>query len=90
MAALSRISPVNNLHRIAAPVLLIAGTRDRRVSASHSRDLLLLLEEAGRPVELVEYQGAAHNLWNMVEDSREHVVEAIEDFLDEHLPVEPR
>ena len=90
VAALSRISPVNNLHRIAAPVLLIAGTRDRRVSASHSRDLFLLLEEAGKPVELVEYQGAAHNVWNMVDDSREHVVEAIEDFLDEHLPVEPR
>ena len=90
VAALSKISPVNNVNRFAAPVLLIAGTQDRRVSVTQSRDLFLLLEEAGKPVELVEYRGAAHSIWNMVNDSREHVVEAIEDFLEERLPVEPR
>ena len=89
VAALTKISPVNNFHRFAAPVLLIAGTRDRRVSVTQSRDLFLLLKEAGKPVEFVEYRGAAHSIWSMAADSREHVVEAIGEFLGEHLPVEP-
>ena len=90
VAKLSRISAVNNLDRIAAPVLLIAGAHDRRVPASHSRDLFLLMEEAGKQVELVEYQGAAHAIWNVLPDSREHIVDAIDEFLDEHLPAGER
>ena len=90
VAKLARISPVNNLDRIAAPVLLIAGAHDRRVPAAHSRDLFLLMEEAGKPVELVEYQGAAHAIWNVVGEDREHIVDAIGEFLEEHLPVDGR
>ena len=87
VAKLARISPVNNLDRIAAPVLLIAGAHDRRVLAAHSRDLFLPMEEAGKPVELVEYRGAAHAIWNAVGEDREHIVDAIGEFLEEHLPV---
>ena len=86
VAALSRISPVNNVDRIAAPVLLLAGARDRRVPALHSQDLFQLLKEVGKPVRLVEYRGAAHNIFNLASESREHLVEAILEFLGEHLP----
>ena len=90
VAALSKISPVNNVERIAAPVLLIAGTRDRRVSALHSQDLFLLLKDAGKPVRLLEYPGAAHDIWNQVGDSREHIVDTIDEFLGEHFPLRGR
>lgn len=86
VAKLARISPLNNLDRGAAPVLLIAGAHDRRVPPSHSRDLFQLMRAAGKPVELVEYRGAAHNIWNAVSDDREHIVDAIGEFLQEHLP----
>ena len=89
-AALSRISPVNNADRIAAPVLLLAGARDRRVPALHSQDLFLLLKDLGRPVRLVEYRGAAHNIFNLASESRDHLVEAIVDFLGEHFPARGR
>lgn len=85
-AALSEISPVNNLRRFAAPVLLIAGSEDRRVPASHAYDLFVLLEAAGKPVTLVEYRGTGHNIGSLLPDSREHVVESIGEFLDAHLP----
>ena len=90
VAKLSRISPVNNPDRIAAPVLLIAGAHDRRVPPAHSRELFELMEAAGKPVELVEYRGAAHNIWNVVGDDREHIVDAIGEFLEEHLPAGER
>lgn len=90
VAKLSRISPVNNLDRIAAPVLLIAGAHDRRVPPAHSRELFALMEAAGKPVELVEYRGAAHNIWNVGGGDREHIVDAIGEFLEEHLPAGER
>ncbi len=86
VAKLSRISPVNNLDRIAAPVLLIAGAHDRRVPPSQSRDMFELMRAAGKPVQLVEYQGAAHAIWNVVAEDREHIVDAIGEFLEAHLP----
>ena len=90
VAKLARISPVNNIDRIAAPVLLIAGANDRRVPPTHSRELFELMEAAEKPVELVEYRGAAHNIWNVVGDDREHIVDAIGEFLEEHLPAGER
>ena len=86
VAKLSRISPVNNLDRIAAPVLLIAGAHDRRVPPSQSRDMFELMRAAGKTVQLVEYQGAAHAIWNVVAEDREHIVDAIGEFLEAHLP----
>ena len=87
VAKLSRISPVNNLDRIAAPVLLIAGAHDRRVPPSQSRDMFELMRATGKPVQLVEYQGAAHAIWNVPAEDREHIVDAIGEFLEAHLPV---
>ncbi len=84
-AALSEISPVNNLDRFSAPVLLIAGTQDRRVPVSHSQELFHLLKQGGKAVKLIEYQHAAHNIWRTNTDSREHIVASIEAFLVTNL-----
>ncbi len=89
-AALARISPLNNVHKIDAPVLLLAGTRDRRVPPEHSFELFDLLRAAGKPAELVEYQGAGHDLWGHGANTREHLSGRLGEFLARHLPVEQR
>ena len=53
-AMLAGISPLNNVRKFAAPVLLLAGTRDRRIPPEHSFELFDLLRAAGRPAELAE------------------------------------
>ena len=87
-AALARISPVNNVHRFDAPVLLLAGTRDRRVPPAHSIELFDLLRAAGKEAALVEYEGAGHNLWSRRAKIREHIAGRLDEFLARHLPAE--
>ena len=89
-AALARISPLNNVHKFDAPVLLLAGTQDRRVPPEHSFELFDLLRAAGKPVELVEYRGAGHNLWGRGANTQEHIVGRLAEFLARHLGVERR
>ena len=86
-AALARISPVNNIRKLDNPVLLLVGTRDRRVPAEHSFELFDLLRAAGKPAELVEYRGRGHDLVGKSRDVREHVAGTLADFLARRLPV---
>ena len=81
--ALAEISPINDTDRIVAPVQLIAGSRDRRVPVSQSRELLHLLKEGGNPVELVEFESATHNITNV------KILDSIEAFLEEQLSGQP-
>ena len=87
-AALARLSPVNNFGNFDAPVLLLAGARDRRVPPEHSFELFDLLRAAGKPASLFEYRGVGHNLPAGGEKTREHIARAIEDFLAEHMPAD--
>lgn len=84
--ALAELSPVNNFDRIAAPVQLIAGSRDRRVPPSHSQELFHLLKESGKTVQLVEFESARHNIWSVSRGS--HIVESLAAFLEEHMSAE--
>lgn len=86
-AMLARISPLNNARDFATPVLLLAGTRDRRVPPEHSFELFDLLRAAGKPAGLVEYRGASHDLWNSGRANREHIANQMTEFLERYLPV---
>ena len=88
-AALARLSPINNVRKLNAPVLLLAGAQDRRVPAEQSFELFDLLRMAGKPAELVEYRGLGHNIWGGNPETREHIASRIHEFLAEHLPVGP-
>jgi dipeptidyl aminopeptidase/acylaminoacyl peptidase len=57
---LERASPLRHAERIRAPVLLVHGTRDRSAGIVESRRLADRLRELGRPVELLEVEGAGH------------------------------
>ena len=88
VTALARVSPVNNVRNINAPILLLAGARDRRVPPEHSFELFDLLRAAGKPADLVEYRGSGHNIWSGNAETRDHLAGNIARFLDRHLAVE--
>ena len=89
-AALARISPVNSVRKIEAPILLLVGTRDRRVPAKQGFELFDLLRAAGKPAELVEYRSRGHDLFGESQDIREHAAGVLAEFFDRHLLVELR
>lgn len=72
-------SPAQNVERIAAPVLMFHGDRDRNVGIRESRMMASRLKEAGKPVELVEF----HNLDHYLDDSnvRTGMLDKMDKFL---------
>lgn len=76
-------SPAQNIDAFAAPVLLFHGSDDLNVGVGQSRMLKNRLEDAGKPVEYVEYEGRDHYLdddW-----ARSNMLMMAEAFLAEHL-----
>ena len=55
-------SPMRNVSRITAPVLLFHGTKDLNVNVGHSEKMNKALRDAGKPSELVIYDGLEHDL----------------------------
>jgi dipeptidyl aminopeptidase/acylaminoacyl peptidase len=53
-------SPLYNVKKIEAPVLLIHGTDDPRVSIEHSIRLEYVLNKLNKPVEFIKIEGAKH------------------------------
>jgi len=60
--ALDAISPELHAAQASAPVLLIHGDQDTRVSIAHSQRMEVALRKAGKPVEFVTLKGEDHNL----------------------------
>ena len=57
-------SPARNAQRIAAPVLLVHGTLDSNVAYSQSALMQARLKAAGKPVELMTFEGLDHQLYD--------------------------
>jgi dipeptidyl aminopeptidase/acylaminoacyl peptidase len=57
---LQRISPLNNVDRIAIPLLVVQGRNDPRVPASESEQIVRALRERGRPVWHIEALNEGH------------------------------
>lgn len=77
-------SPAQHAARFSAPVLLFHGTLDQNVSVRHSRLMEDRLEDAGKPVEYVEYDGLDHGLSESV--SRVDMLKRIDAFLGRNVP----
>lgn len=76
-------SPATHADQVAAPILLIHGRDDSVVPIEQSRVMQRALQEAGKPVELIELDGEDH--WLSVMQTRLAALEAVERFLGEHL-----
>lgn len=83
-AVLERISPINHVDRIAAPLLAIHGERDMRVPISETEQIVAALQARHVPVELIRLPDEGHGLVRLV--NRLRVYPAIADFLERHLP----
>jgi dipeptidyl aminopeptidase/acylaminoacyl peptidase len=56
------VAPTNYLEYLNAPIQLHHAENDAVVSVNYSKDLIPLLEEANKPVELYTYPTGGHNL----------------------------
>jgi dienelactone hydrolase len=62
LADYSRLSALNYVNDIAAPISIHHGALDNQVPPAWSLDLAQRLNDAGKPVEYFEYEGAGHSL----------------------------
>ena len=79
----SELSPVNHAAKLQAPVLLIHGKSDKRVSASHAKRMSKALQSAGKEVETVYLSWGVHGLPEE-KDRRKYFLKILS-FLEEHL-----
>jgi dipeptidyl aminopeptidase/acylaminoacyl peptidase len=80
---LERISPINYVDRIVAPLMAIHGERDIRVPISETEQIVAALQGRGVPVDLIRLADEGHGLVRL--PNRLRVYPAIADFLDRHL-----
>lgn len=82
-AELKAGSPINQVEKITAPVLLIHGALDTTVQIEHSEYLRNAMEAAGKNVEFIRFDDDNHNLYKAT--SRLQTLEALASFLAENL-----
>lgn len=83
---LQQVSPVYRYADLQRPVLLIHGTRDRRVSPDHSERLRILLTLAGRAPETLWLEGESHQMQWVA--SHVAAMESAAEFMDRHLDLD--
>jgi dipeptidyl aminopeptidase/acylaminoacyl peptidase len=57
---LERISPINSIENIKAPLFVIHGANDPRVPLSEAEQVVTKLKDLGREVEFVVYSDEGH------------------------------
>jgi len=83
--ALMDASPLYHVDQMETPVLIIYGTRDRRVDPEHSHRLMLIMNLFEKDYEAVELRGAGHS-----PDYREwrSIAKQLRRFLEKHLKLD--
>ena len=80
---LERISPLNHVDRIKAPILAIHGEQDMRVPIGETEQIVAALRARGVPTELIRLPDEGHGLVKL--HNRLRVYPAIAAFLDRYL-----
>jgi dipeptidyl aminopeptidase/acylaminoacyl peptidase len=76
-------SPLYQLARLKAPVMLVHGTGDRRAPFSQAQALHDALDKAGKRNEWLPFDGEEHGLWK--EENREIFYNKMLEFLERNL-----
>jgi dipeptidyl aminopeptidase/acylaminoacyl peptidase len=79
-------SPLYHVDRFHTPVLIVYGTRDRRVDPDHSHRLMLMMDVHDKKYEAVEVVGAGHSFTYL---EGQAVFARLLEFLKKHLFVDP-
>ncbi|MBX5467102.1 MAG: prolyl oligopeptidase family serine peptidase, partial [Firmicutes bacterium] len=61
-ALLRTLSPIHQIDRIAAPLLVVHGAQDPRVPLAEAEQLVAALKTRGRPVEYLRYGDEGHGV----------------------------
>ncbi|SHF81500.1 Dipeptidyl aminopeptidase/acylaminoacyl peptidase [Marisediminitalea aggregata] len=80
---LKEYSPIHHVNDIKAKVMLIHGSKDKRVPEINSEVLAEKLEQANNPAEYLQYAQAGHGVFD--EENRQELYQGLLDFLNEHL-----
>lgn len=84
-ARIAAQSPARHVDAVTAPVLLIHGDKDTVVLADQSELMAKRLQSAGKDVEFILLEDENHYLTKTA--NRVRTLEAVEQFLAKHLPV---
>jgi dipeptidyl aminopeptidase/acylaminoacyl peptidase len=76
-------SPLFNVEKIQAPLLIVHGANDVRVKASESEQMVAAMRQANKPVEYILYQDEGHRQWRP--ENKFHFYAKAEEFLAKHL-----
>ena len=82
-AQLHDYSPINHVDKIKANVMLIHGSKDRRVPEINAEALSERLTAAGKPPVYLQYKQAGHGVYD--EGNRRELYQGVLDFLDTNL-----
>jgi dipeptidyl aminopeptidase/acylaminoacyl peptidase len=84
---LEEASPIHNVDRIRAPVLIAHGSEDWRVHMRHATMMASTLEKAGKEVELYIYEGDVHGF--IYAKNRIDFYTRLATFFEKHLAATP-
>jgi dipeptidyl aminopeptidase/acylaminoacyl peptidase len=82
-ALMHQYSPVNNVAKLAAPILIAHGRQDERVPIDHAEALMAELDKQGKPYETFIKEYENHGFYN--EQNRSEYYEKVAEFLGKHL-----
>jgi dipeptidyl aminopeptidase/acylaminoacyl peptidase len=80
---LERISPINHVHRIKAPLMVIHGANDPRVPVGEAEQIVAALRARNVPIAYLRYEDEGHGLSKLV--NRLDAYAKMADFLDQYL-----
>ena len=83
--ALKANSPIANIDKIKAPVLIIHGEQDRRTPLEQAQLLKSKLDEMKHPYQWQLFENEGHGLYK--EKSRQAYFDVVKEFLKEHLTI---
>ncbi|MDX1442279.1 MAG: prolyl oligopeptidase family serine peptidase [Gammaproteobacteria bacterium] len=83
---LVEMSPIHEIEKLVAPILVIHGERDRRVPVDQANLLIERLEELDKPHEVLIRRDEGHGFSK--NSNRERMNQRIGEFLLKHLPPE--
>ena len=80
---LERISPINNIEAIEAPLFVLHGANDPRVPVEEAEQIVEEALEQGVPVEKLVFEDEGHGLSKL--ENRVEAYTRVVEFLDEHV-----
>ncbi len=80
---LERISPINNIEQIEAPLFVLHGANDPRVPLAEAEQIVARARDQGVPVEKLVFEDEGHGVSKL--ENRVEAYTRVVDFLDEHV-----